>query len=153
MIDTADDPRLHPKLRELWAFWDRLRGARVMPRQDEVHALVLKPWLGNVLLLDVVEGGRDFRYRVYGTIVVEHFGFDLTGRLVGECADQIGPKPLLEYRRVAESGRPEAVARISPAARDYLQMDKLALPLAAADGGPVTRILAGLYASEPERAS
>ncbi|WP_119420640.1 PAS domain-containing protein [Desertibaculum subflavum] len=150
VIGSPDDPGLHPKLRDLWRFWNMLRGERTTPRCDEVHAAILKPWLGNVLLLDVVDGGRDFRYRVYGTVVAAHFGFDLTGRLVSQCVDLIGPKPLQEYRRVTEARSPEAVARISPAARDHLQMDKLALPLAAIDGGPVTRILAGLYASEAE---
>lgn len=148
---SPDDPRLHPKLRDLWRFWNTLRGERATPRIDEVHALVLKPWLGNILLLDVIEGGRDFRYRLYGTIAAAHFGFDLTGRLVSQCTDLVGPQPLREYRHVTESRRPEGVARISPAARDHLQMDKLALPLAAVDGGPVVRILAGLYASEPLR--
>lgn len=149
VIGSPDDPSLHPKLRDLWRFWNLLRADRATPRIDEVHALVLKPWLGNIVLLDVIEGGHDFRYRLYGTIVAAHFGFDLTGRLVSQCADLIGPKPLQEYRRVTEARSPEAVARISPAARDHLQMDKLALPLAAVDGGPVVRILAGLYASEP----
>ena len=150
MIIAAADARLHPKLRALWQFWDELRGPRLAPRTDEVHALVLKPWLGSILLLDVIDGGRDFRYRLYGSVAAERFGFDLTGRLVSQCIDEVGPKPLLEYRRVVERGLPEAVARISPAARDYLQMDKLALPLAAVDGGPIVRILAGLYASEAE---
>lgn len=150
VIASPDDPCLHPRLRDLWRFWNALRGNRATPRTDEVNALVLKPWLGNVLLVDVIDGGRDFRYRLYGTIVAAHFGFDLTGRLVSECTDLIGPMPLQEYRRAAETGRPDAVARISPAARDHLQMDKLALPLATDDGGSIVRILAGLYASQSE---
>lgn len=153
VIHSAEDPRLHPKLRALWQFWNALRGARPAPRIDEIHALVLKPWLGNVLLLDVIDGGSDFRYRVYGSIAAEQFGFDLTGRLVGDCVDLIGPIPFREYRRVVEKGRPEAVARASPAARDFLLLDKLSLPLAASDNGRVARILAGLYASEPERSA
>ncbi len=144
-------PALHPSLQALWQFWDRLRGARAMPRADEIDAFVLRPWLGHIVLLDVVDDGCEFRYRVYGSLVAEQFGFDLTGRLVGDCEPMIGPQPLAEYRRVASVGRPEAVARMSPAKRDFLKMDKLALPLARADGGPVTRILCALYASEPDR--
>lgn len=146
-ITEPDDPRLHPKLRALWRFWLDLGAGRAMPRADEVTPFLLRPWLGNVLLLDPA-GDGDFRYRLYGSTMAEAFGFDLTGKTVTEAEPLIGPLPIGEYRRVAATGRAEATARMSPARRDWLQMDKLALPLASADGGPVTRILGAIYTSE-----
>lgn len=76
------------------------------------------------------------------------FGFDLTNRLVSAVAGKIGEKPIAEYRQVRMTGMPCYIARGSPSARDYLAMDKLALPLM--DQGIVTKILAAIYLSGRE---
>ena len=39
----------------------------------------MRRWLGNVLLVDVIEGGAEFVYRLYGSNVAERFGRDMTG--------------------------------------------------------------------------
>ncbi len=150
-ITDPDDPRLHRRLRALWRFWLDLRGSRRAPRADEVTPFELRPWLGSIALVEAIPGD-DFRYRLYGSVIAEAFGFDLTGRTASECIPLIGPLPLEEYRRVVASGQPEAIARSSPARRDWLRMDKLSLPLAATDGGPLTRILVAIYTSEPVEA-
>lgn len=149
IIADPNDPRLHPQLRALWRYCDELRAGRPALAVEDITPFVLRPWLGSIVLADRIEGD-DFRYRLYGSNLVEAFGFDLTGRRVSACEPQIGPLPLEEYRRVATTFRAEATVRGSPAAREWLLMDKLALPLVAAEGGPVTRILAAIYTSEAE---
>ncbi len=36
-------------------------------------------------MMDVIDGGKDFRYRLVGTSLVEVLRRDLSGRLVSEC--------------------------------------------------------------------
>lgn len=57
--------------------------------------------------MDVIDGGRDFRYRLVGTIMVEAVGRDLTGRLVSEC-DYSGNEDNVwaSFRRPVESRGP-----------------------------------------------
>ncbi len=135
-----------PALRALYDLWLDKRGSRPAPSRSDFTIEDLRPWLGHLMILDC--DGEDISYRLYGTELVRIFGFDLTGRRVADCVPLIGQKPALEYREVIRSARPIYISRSSPSAREYLLMDKLALPLM--DGGKVNKILAAIYLSEAE---
>lgn len=134
-----------PNLQALYRLWSERRAGRPAPSRDDFSVEDLRPWLGHLLLLDRIDGD-DFRYRLYGSSLVEIFGFDLTGRTVTAAAPLIGVSPLAEYRSVIAAGRPFHVSRASPSAREHLLMDKLALPLM--DSGRITKILGAIYLSE-----
>jgi hypothetical protein len=135
----------NPALAALHGLWSTRRGDRIAPARADFDVFELRPWFGHLMLLDVLEGGGDMRFRLYGTELVGIFGFDLTGRRVSAVIDLIGDRPLQEYREVARYGRPAYVSRMSPSQRDYLAVDKLALPLA--DNGRITKILGAIYLS------
>lgn len=139
----------NPKLGSLCRLWEAKRGNRLAPSRSDFTVTELRPWIGHLMVIDVLGAGQDFRYRLYGTDLVDIFGFDLTGRLVSEVADRIGDRPLEEYRDVARLALPRYVSRVSPSSREYLLVDKLALPLA--EGGIVNKILAAIYLSEDGR--
>lgn len=136
----------HPALRALYDLWRKKRGGRPAPSRGDFTVEELRSWLGHLMIIDC--DGEDGRYRLYGTELTRIFGFDLTGRRVADCAPLIGDKPMLEYREVIRSAKPVYISRGSPSARDYLLMDKLALPLM--EGGRVNKILAAIYLSDPE---
>lgn len=142
---AGGDAITHPALRSLYELWDHQRGTRQAPPRTDFPPELLRPWLGHLVVLDCLDDG-DFRYRLYGSHLVELFGFDLTGKTVSSTEDLIGDKPLKEYRQVCRIGAPVHASRISPSAREYLQVDKLALPLM--EGGVVTKILGALYLSD-----
>lgn len=137
----------NPLLRALYRLWDGRRGSQPAPSRADFAVEDLRPWLGHLVILDCLEDD-DFRFRLYGTALVDIFGFDLTNTLVSAAADRIGAKPMAEYRQVRATGLPCYIARGSPSSRDYLAMDKLALPLM--DRGAVTKILAAIYLSGRE---
>ncbi|MFC3674411.1 PAS domain-containing protein [Ferrovibrio xuzhouensis] len=139
----------NPALAALYDLWQRKRSGRPAPSRADFDLADLRPWFGQLMLLDVIDGGRDMRYRLYGTGLVSIFGFDLTGRRVSEVADLIGTRPLEEYREVASLMMPAHVSRMSPSAREYLALDKLALPLID-DDGRVNKILGAIYLSPVE---
>lgn len=134
----------HPRLRALYDLWQDKRGSRQAPSRRDFAVEELKPWFGHLMVLDCLEDDS-FRYRLYGTELARMFGFDLTGHTVDSVADRIGPRPDAEYRQVRRIGAPLHVSRSSPSAKDYLLVDKLALPLMEA--GEVTKILAAIYPS------
>src|SRR5690348_5030782 len=68
-----------PQLRFLLRYWQDLRGSRALPPAREIDAIEMRPALGYISLLDVVDGGRDFHYRLFGSIVAGVSGFDMTG--------------------------------------------------------------------------
>jgi hypothetical protein len=136
----------HPELRALFTLWNDLRADRALPDRKDFDPFVLKRWLGHVMLVEVTDGGADFRYRLYGSELVEIFGFDLTGRLVGACRDLIGDKPHDEYKWSHEHARPLGISRSSPSNEKLVEMDKIVLPLSNG-GTEVGMILSAIYRS------
>src|SRR5262245_53572554 len=88
------------RLRGLWEYWSGKRDGVALPGRAAISPLEMRPWLGNLLLMDVVDGGRDFRYRLHGTQLVQLFGADLTGKLVGELMVRDVERLLAEGRTV-----------------------------------------------------
>mgnify|MGYP001162381607 CR=1 FL=1 len=130
-------------LRILQAYWADLPAGCRVPRAAAVNPARMKPALGYVMLLDVLEGGRDFRYRVYGSAIAARSGFDATGRTVTE----LPVAPLTEYflagyraclRRVA----PLFTRHAPPVLLHVVGWDRLILPLED-DGGAIARLLVG----------
>jgi hypothetical protein len=72
------------RLAALYAYWSGKRGPRALPSRADIDPADLLPLLPHILLIDVVEGGRDFRYRLVGTEIERHLGRPITGRLIGE---------------------------------------------------------------------
>ncbi|WP_300297000.1 PAS domain-containing protein [Ferrovibrio sp.] len=136
----------HPDLRALYDLWLQKRGGGPAPSRGDFAVEELRPWLGHLMIIDC--DGEDSRYRLYGTELVRIFGFDLTGRRVADCTTLIGDKPMLEYREIIRSAKPVYISRGSPSAREFLLMDKLALPLM--EDGKVNKILAAIYLSETD---
>jgi hypothetical protein len=124
----------HPRLRQLYELWRAKCAGRPAPLRADFSIEELRPWLGHLMILDCV-GEDDFRI----------FGFDLTGMLVSQATARIGEKPLIEYRQVRALQAPSYVARSSPSSREYLTMDKLALPLM--EDGAVNKIMGAIYLS------
>ena len=63
-----------------WAYWDRLRADRPMPLPAAIDPLDIRPdVLPQMMLTDVLEGARRFRFRLFGTGLADAAGFDQTG--------------------------------------------------------------------------
>jgi hypothetical protein len=136
----------HPQLAALYGLWRTKVGGRRMPARADFDATELAPWFGHLLLVETIGDGEDFRFRLHGTMLGEMFGFDLTGKTVREAVPFIGEKARDEYLQVCASGEPLLVQRGQPFAKQFMLLDKLALPLSD-DGRRVDRIMAAIYAS------
>ena len=99
-----DDPVLGPVL----AYWVRKRGFRSMPRKCDIDATEIPPrLLPNLQLIDVIDGGARFRYRLVGTASVEAFGDDYTGKYPEEMFADDRPSFIQKiYRSVCASKLP-----------------------------------------------
>ena len=99
-----------PDLLEMYAYWQRKRGARVMPARADIEPAEIKRLLPGMLLVDVrpsPDGALDFVYRLVGTREVDMRGHDPTGKRVadayyGKSADLVTAC----YRRVVETCQP-----------------------------------------------
>ena len=64
-------------LRQLLTYWHDLRGDRVFPEPREIDPFDFKFALGYIMLLDVIDQGADFRYRLYGTKIAQAYRKDM----------------------------------------------------------------------------
>ncbi len=148
-VRTELDPKefTNPTLAFLRSYWDDKRGQRPMPSRSDIRPSEMKEHLGWILLLDVLDGGEDFRFRTVGTRVSEYFLMDGTGKTLREAFVSYGEAAvaavLATHRKVA---REAVVLRAHGGAdlfgRAFLDFDALYLPLSE-DGQTVNMILSG----------
>ena len=87
----------------LYRYWGAKKLGRKMPCRSDIDPADMKPWLPGLVLVDIADQPppRRITYRVVGTAVCEHRGFDPTGRpvqegLYGNVRDEV-----LENYRIA----------------------------------------------------
>jgi hypothetical protein len=127
-----------PSLRFLLDWW-KGRAAREggLPSAAEpLDPLVLRPALGVLMTMDVLPGATDFRYRLFGTVVAQRSGFDLTGKLVTEVP---GPHDgvvwfLATYGAAALEAAPLYTEHTPWSAMSVTRWYRLILPLGGPDG-------------------
>jgi len=117
------------------------RGA--MPPVSAIDPVRLAPALGRILIVEPVEQGADFRYRLFGTDVAAVSGIEMTGKLLSAhpMPVELVSFGLALYRNLL--ARPEPVQTVNlPPTKLYSSWERIVLPFAGADGA-VTRFLVG----------
>lgn len=135
----------HPVLAEIHAYWNAKRGTRTMPTRAEISPLELRDQLGWIILVDVLTGFSDFRYRLIGTKVAHYFGADATGKTVSEAFEPFGADAVRGvqsvHRQAAELKQPvRAHGDAAWLADGFDTFDSIFLPLSE-DGETANMIL------------
>lgn len=141
-----------PQLRFLLTYWRGLRDEAGRVDAGVVDALDMRPALGYIMLLDVLDGGADFHYRLYGSIIARHSSFDMTGRCLSTLrADQgVGAFFRIVYRAALARPEPIYTEHAPPPSIRVKLWYRLILPLVD-DGGAVRRFLVGNVPGEWRR--
>lgn len=131
-------------LQFLVRYWRQHGREGALPGFSIVDPIALKPALGYLMLLDVLDEGWDYRYRIYGSEIASRFGRDLTGRRTSDIAKTAftGIFYIAGYRAVLARREPLFTVSSSPRYVAAVDWWRLVLPLADRDGA-VTRILVG----------
>ena len=93
------------RLSRLYDLWAGLRGERPLPERTTFTPEILKPWLGNLMLIDVGADGQ-YRYRLYGTNFVFRFGVEMTGRTLDDLPPEQSATIRQDYDAVVERAWP-----------------------------------------------
>ena len=116
-----------------------------LPATGFVDPIKLAPALGYLLLVDVVDGGRDFVYRLFGTHISAVSGFDMTRRKLSDhpASPHIREFSMALYRAVMIRREP-VWSNYGPAmAVSTAAWERVILPLVDA-GGTVCRFLVAI---------
>lgn len=136
----------HGQLRQLYDYWDRKRGTRVMPSRADLDPVDIPALLPNLILVDVERGEQiRFRFRLYGTDVCAIRGVDLTGRYIDEENITALRNPAIaSYNRILADRQPVYERhRFHPNDRNVGYYHRLVLPLG--EENEVQMLLIGFY--------
>ncbi|MDY0881429.1 PAS domain-containing protein [Dongia soli] len=90
---------LNPLFPLAYDYWLRLSESR-LPRREEIDPIAVASILSNVMLLDVLEGGQDFRYRLAGSTVEANFGGSLKGVVLSDILKEFPSfEPIIDVKR------------------------------------------------------
>lgn len=134
-----------PLLQKLYTVWNERRGERRFPAKEDITPRDMKDGLKFISLLDVVDGGKDFAYRLRGDglqqLIHRAYGENLLSKSASEFT---GLEQLFDlgHRRVVETGAPRLLEfRLELGGTPVPCRESLYLPLGE-DGRPVDHILA-----------
>lgn len=152
LLWKPDEARLpEPILGFLLEWWHKGRGASAMPPPELVDPLALRPALGHLSLLEVEEGGRDFRYRIYGSLTAHRARCEWTGRKVSGIDTPMRLFFLATYRAVARRPQPLLTTHTPPIQVRMTAWHRLILPLG--EDGAVRRLLVAILPAERQDAA
>lgn len=131
-------------LRHLLAYWSKLSGCGTVPNYRSVDPAAIRPALGFVMILDAIDRGQDFRYRLFGSSIARASGFDMTGRLLSSHPSSVY---VIEFaiaatRACIQRRLPLYTDRQPAGAKETMRWPRLVLPMSD-DGGSIVRVLAG----------
>lgn len=69
----------HPLLHKAFAMWQELKGARRYPAREKITPRAMAGFLRNIVLVRVLEGGKEYQFRVVGDAIVELQGESFQG--------------------------------------------------------------------------
>jgi hypothetical protein len=144
--EPGEDDLPHDELRFLLRWWQGLAAAHggVPPATHKIDPLEVRPALGHLMILDAVDGGANFHFRLFGSVIANRAGFDMTGKLVTQM-----PTPpeiiaffLATYRAASLERAPLYTESTPWSGISVTRWFRLVLPFAAADGS-VQRLVVG----------
>jgi hypothetical protein len=136
--------------RAAYAYWRMLRGGRKLPARAELSPRDMKGFLRNVVLLRVIDGGRDYEYRIVGELFVWAYGVQFRDKFLTQieaAAPEHGARMRNLYEHVRTNAEPLAlrgwVGREIADSR-FVYHESVLLPLGS-DGDTVDHILVASF--------
>jgi hypothetical protein len=80
--ETAD-----AAVRRLYAYWVERRGTKPFPSRDDIDPVDFGFVLGRISLVDVLEAPRRYRFRLVGTAITDHLGYEMTGKYLEDLPE------------------------------------------------------------------
>ncbi|MDE2135306.1 MAG: PAS domain-containing protein [Alphaproteobacteria bacterium] len=140
----------HLKLVALRALWERKRGGKAMPSRADFDVSEFKPWLGNLMLIDLVEADAG-TIRLCGTNLLSRFGGDFTGCSVTALPNEVGASVCSSIDRVRRTKTVTSGTHMRVINGKRVTFEEIVLPLSD-DGMQVKTLLFASYPVKSEQA-
>ncbi len=139
------------QLKDFFTWWNKARGKGFAASPDAVDPLELRSILGYLAVLDVIDDGEDFRYRLYGSAIMNEPGKDLTGLLLSDIWTPLRTFFAVTYRAVVQRKEPLYTQHVPHHSLKMQTWDRLILPLS--DHDKVERLIVAIVPNYSDDAS
>lgn len=149
----------HPIIARFLTYWTEKCGTRAYPDRADILPADIVPLLPHISIHEVVDGGKDFRARIFGTAIVELVGEERTGMLISEFGYNANPptQPYTVQRHwmdclqtAYKEARPVLVGgRMSCSQRPYIIWHGISCPLSNG-GSEIQKMIGVLLADHSE---
>jgi hypothetical protein len=135
-----------PELRLLLEYWHRLHVDQALPLAGRVSPFDMRPALGNIVIVDALDEGRNGKYRLFGSKVAQRLGSDLTGLHLSDIdqGSYLAQFACALHRAVFLRRQAIFVTHQPPAGVSATAWHWLVMPLADETGPAVARYLVGM---------
>jgi hypothetical protein len=99
----------HPANRWLIAYWEARRGADGVALRKDMSFSDLKLLLPGFFVVEPMDNGRDFVFRLAGTEIEERLSLRVTGRRFTECYGESAAGAINFYMRVLSDVKPHVL--------------------------------------------
>lgn len=130
------------KLKTVHEVWKELASGRVGPKRDEITPARLRGATPFTFTIDVIDGGKDFRFRIAGDRIIQFLG----GRMAGTLLSERRGTPFFDamhqlYESCVTTRAPVAIGPLAATypGKEFLEIEVLILPLSE-DGETVTAL-------------
>lgn len=133
---------MHEIIKQGLSYWESLCRNRTTPLRSDFDPMHIPRLLPNMILFGVIDGGRDFQFRVIGENIRSMFFENYTSRLLSSQPHVEPDGPLMkQLREAVQTGRPvrSPIEYIGPQS-EFRKLDEINLPLAN-ESGQVTHLL------------
>ena len=126
--------------------WKRTTGNRLAPKREEITPSLLRAALPWIWMIDVIDEGKDFRFRIAGERVIQFMGRRYAGERLSDNLDN----PFFQRMRTilaecTQRRRPVAAGpiRSNLKGKEFFEMEVVVMPLSE-DGQTVTTLFGAL---------
>jgi len=126
--------------------WKRTAGGRMAPKREEITPSLLRNALPWIWMIDVIDGGKDFRFRIAGERVIQFMGRRYAGELLSANLNN----PFFQRMRgilieCTNRRKPVAVGpvRSNLEGKEFFEMEIVVMPLSE-DGQQVTTLFGAM---------
>jgi hypothetical protein len=143
-VVTGHLGEIAPRLIAFYRYWNGARGGKSMPARSDVDPIdIPKDLLPNLFLVEVVDGGRRFKFRLAGTESTIASGRPMTGFHVDEVTPNRAYAEYVSnlYRRVMARKRPVlSVSNFGQPKQEHRVTQRIMCPLSP-DEDAVTMVI------------
>jgi len=125
-------------MRVLLRHWQAIGGGRI-PHFRDLDPTAIGPALGYVNILQTEPGSSDLRYRLFGSVIAQVSGFDMTWKMLSEhpASPHVVAFSLAGANACVRRAEPLFTQREPAGAEQTYRWPRLILPLADSDGAIV----------------